>query len=1270
MQLNTENIKKLIVKMGFSPREGKNNIYFKAYPIHKGYEIWIDFNTEKIEYDTQNAPKDCRIIFGDGTTGNFSHAENFVVLECVDRLLEKGYTPPCIELEKTYPSGRGHSGRLDILVKTPDGQAFLMIECKTWGREYEKEQKKMSADGGQLFTYYKNAVAAKYLCLYSSRLTEDTIEYVTSIVDVREGWASLSEVKDIYEHWNKILKHSGIFEKDSSPYHVIRRRLTYGDLENMNEEDGGKIYNQIMEILRHNGVSDKPNAFNKLLNLFVCKIIDEDRNENDELAFQCWDGLTDEKLQMTLNDLYKEGMWRFLNIDVIDHSMDEINEKLDGMSNAAHKAELMDIISDLRLKKSPNFAFIEVLDDKTFRRNATVVREIVELLQGYRFRYEQKHEFLGNFFELLLNTSMKQEAGQFFTPVPITKFIISSLPLREFVQNRIDTKAELPLPAVIDYACGSGHFLTEFMEQQQKVIEDVDIRNASPSVKKLISSWRDNVKFSWAKEYVYGIDFDNRLVKTTKISAFFNGDGEANIIWGNGLDNFERSSDYRGKLKHTIPGKPKDNGQFDILISNPPYSVQSFRRMLKDGSDTFELYKGLTDNSSEIECLFMERTKQLLKAGGWAGIILPSSVLSNGGIYARARDIIFKYFIVRAIVELGSGTFMKTGTNTVILFLERRPDSDHERVEQAIDTFFADKQDVTVSGIEHAFSKYTENVYGDLTFEDYVSFIGKNPTKTMKEHDLWKDAGREFGDDFFSRAFAAEREKMLYFLLTYDQTVVLVKSGQKQEEKAFLGYEFRERRGQEGIRRLPGGTMLFHEDGSVADSHKVNSYIYNAFLGKKAIDIDDSLLKHVSYGRMSSYFEFGTGKFYKRVNLSKTPEMETQWEKVLLSSVLAAVESGNRPVGGVSHIESGAVSIGGEHIGMEGKPVYDSLKYVSHDYYEKAGRGKIQANDILLCKDGALTGKICIMPDQLPYPEMMVNEHVFILRANDRILQEYLFEFLFSESGQKVIKANITGQAQGGLNTANLRNIRIPLPPLSVQQKIVKECRILREEIEQVKAGIVQLQEELRDRFIDMFGDPVTNPMNWKTELLGNLGTFKNGVNYRQNAAGYMIKCLGVGDFGNYYTIQGVESLSEISLSSEVSAEYLLKDGDIVFVRSNGNAALVGRSVEVFPGNDRLTYSGFCIRYRNTSDKVLTAYLNHALHLPSVKAVLLKDGKGANIKNLNQRALASLKVPLPPVSLQESFSEFVKATEQKKAQLQQVLCANDKKYREVLKKYL
>jgi len=1057
-----ESLKKIIAVLGFAPQDGTSGVYLKSYSSHGAYQIYVDFNEEKIDYAHASISLDQRILLGDLSTSNFSHPENIVVLECVDRLLEKGYAPHCLELEKVYPSGRGHSGRLDILVKSPDGTPFMMIECKTWGIEYKKERDKMLRNGGQLFTYYKNATATKHLCLYTSRLVSAQVDYSNSIVDVRAEWAGLSETKDIYDYWNKTFTDNGIFESYAAPYNVVHKRLTYGMLQNMREEDSGKIYNHIMEILRHNGISDKPNAFNKLLNLFVCKIIDEDKNPDDELEFQCWEGLSDEDLQLTLNDLYKDGMWRFLNIDVIDHSMDEVTEKLEGFSNTENKSAVLSIIRDLRLKKSPNFAFVEVLDDRTFLLNAKVVREIVELLQGYRFRYEQKHEFLGNFFELLLNTSMKQEAGQFFTPVPITRFIISSIPSKEFVQGKIDAKAADPLPTVIDYACGSGHFLTEFMSQMQTIIETAELKNAAPRIRNKLNAWRGDVKFSWASEYIYGIDFDNRLVKTTKVSAFFNGDGEATVIWGNGLDNFEHSGEYRDKLKRTLPGSKKDNGQFDILISNPPYSVQAFKSMLRNGKDTFDLYEGLTDNSSEIECLFIERMKQLLKVGGWAGVILPSSILSNGGIYSRAREIIFKYFKVISIVELGSGTFMKTGTNTVILFLERRPDSDHAKISQAIDRFFRDGQDVTVLGIENAFSKFVSGVYESISFEDYASFVRGAVSDGMKKYELWLDYVKEFGEELYKSAFEIEREKLLYFLLTCEQNIVLVKSGQKKDEKAFLGYEFSERRGYEGIKRLPCGTLMFDEDGA-QNPQKVNSYIYNAFLGKSAAEVDEALVKYVSYGHMSGLFEYGTRKFDRRVNLRKKTKVISKWPIARLGDLLAS---------GILKSDSGFVF---------SKDLQGNQNRTDIPFYKVSDLNSAPANGVMgisanyidantlkdVVKGRVFPEKSIIFPKvgQAIYTNKkrlisipaVCDNNIMAIWAEDS--REWAPKYLFEYFNAFVRLADFASTANPpSISIERLSMVKIPHPPMSVQQKIIAEYEAVEAEIERVSGSIDKLR--------------------------------------------------------------------------------------------------------------------------------------------------------------------------------------------------------------------
>jgi type I restriction enzyme M protein len=68
--------------------------------------------------------------------------------------------------------------------------------------------------------------------------------------------------------------------------------------------------------------------------------------------------------------------------------------------------------------------------------------------------------------------------------------------------------------------------------------DSIDIQTAKPSVRKKLNAWRNYEKYDWAKEHVYGIDADYRLVKSSKVSSFLNGDGEANIIRANGLDNF------------------------------------------------------------------------------------------------------------------------------------------------------------------------------------------------------------------------------------------------------------------------------------------------------------------------------------------------------------------------------------------------------------------------------------------------------------------------------------------------------------------------------------------------------------------------------------------------------------------------------------------------------------------------------------------------------------------------------------------------------------
>src|SRR5690348_13153633 len=174
--------KKFIEALGFQPKDNAEDIFHKKYSQAGGYSIEVDFDKKAINYGKK--------IKGDvKTTQNFSQAENWVILECVNRLLEKGYQPGNIVLEKVWRTGHGTSGRLDILVTRDDGSAYLMIECKNHGADFIKEFKNIEKNGGQLFTYFQQDRSAEILMLYASHLdNKNQIQYQNEIIKIEDDY--------------------------------------------------------------------------------------------------------------------------------------------------------------------------------------------------------------------------------------------------------------------------------------------------------------------------------------------------------------------------------------------------------------------------------------------------------------------------------------------------------------------------------------------------------------------------------------------------------------------------------------------------------------------------------------------------------------------------------------------------------------------------------------------------------------------------------------------------------------------------------------------------------------------------------------------------------------------------------------------------------------------------------------------------------------------------------------------------------------------------
>ena len=276
------------------------------------------------------------------------------------------------------------------------------------------------------------------------------------------------------------------------------------------------------------------------------------------------------------------------------------------------------------------------------------------------------------------------------------------------------------------------------------------------------------------------------------------------------------------------------------------------------------------------------------------------------------------------------------------------------------------------------------------------------------------------------------------------------------------------------------------------------------------------------------------------------------------------------------------------------------------------------------------------------------------LRPDASVLnKDYLAAFLRSDSFVTWAVSKTAGAKMPRLGTKDLMNAEIPVPSIEQQKKIAEKFKKLEQLISLRKQQLAKLDELVKARFVEMFGEPVQNPNCWKTENLLDLGYCKNGMNFHRDDCGTEIHCLGVGDFKNHSTIRDVGSLPFISLNELPTSEYLLQDGDIVFVRSNGNKELVGRCLAIYPAKIPVTYSGFCIRYRLTSNKITVSYLLRVLKADSVRKKM--TGRGANIQNLNQQILAQLVVPIPPLSLQNQFAAFVERVDQQKQTVQQGL---------------
>jgi type I restriction enzyme M protein len=1283
-----------IEAFGFTSNPKDAKVYSKTYDKIK-YQMSVDFTKKRIDFGLE-------IKKGDETTSHLENPENVVVLECVDRLLEKGYKPADLTLEKKWKLGRtAKSGKADITVKGKDGKTLLIIECKTWGKEYEKELDNMKSNGGQLFSYYQQDKNTRYLCLYASREHNGKIEKANALIKVEDSteekvnqqeteklitYDQAKTIKEMLEVWKHKTKgkqtflNSGLFEPEIEPYNPGYIPIKISDLKDFGKDDKGKVFNQFEEILRHNNISDRSNAFNRIISLILAKIVDENKGEEAITDFQIKEGIDDaETLLERLQSLYSKAMRDYLDEEVIDYKLEDIEAQIANFPRQTAKETLYRIYKELKFYQNNEFAFKEVYNKKLFEENAKVLEEVVRLFQKYRFKYDQKAQFLGDFFELMLESGYKQSEGQFFTPTPIARFIISSIPLKSIVKEKLKKGDKLFLPKVIDFACGSGHFLTEAIEEIADLIKAMD-ESEIEDEKSITELKRYKEDMRWAGEYIFGLEKDYRLARTSQVACFMHGDGDANIIFGDGLE------------KH--PRLAKD-GTFDVLIANPPYTIKDFKKHLNVNPHDFELWEHVTPDSDDIEVFFIERMKQLLRPGGMAGIILPSSILSNAGAYTKAREIILKHFEIKAIVEFGGNTFGATSTNTVTLFLKKRNEDFVTNCQYIAEDFISENKEREGDFLnsEELFENYVAQL--ELEMDDYKTFIGRNPNEDFKETEFYKsykswfdgltevvnlkkrksftdlpkaDQDAKLKSMFYDLVLEIETEKFFYFLLTHrieedpenfgwydDQTedgtplkvaypqqkavpqkMLIVKTGStNKEQEKFLGYKFSNRRGYKGI-DFTGDTLMFDRADQL-NPKKVNSYIYKNFVDEK-IKVDEELADNLSLVRLTDCINFEKIDFDKRLNLSAesfADPKDYKWPTKAFKYVLQPITGSQTKIEKTEWKETGDI------------PVISQEK----DF---------------------ISGYVSDVEPVTDLPVIVFGDHTTIFKYID-------FQFVRGADGVKLFKPivdyipkafyyicqtlDIPASQKYTRHYKYLSNVKIPIPDKDIQQKIITEIEAIEAKEAKAKKVIEERHFSIKSVVNELFEN---NSVSFKIKQYFDINrdSIDPKTEYGETEFTYVdIDSVGKGD-GNISFVQKV-----IGNNAASRAKRVAKDDTVIV--STVRPYLKGFAYLEKEVENTVYSTGFALI--NTKDekkyitKLLYYYFMYSDNL--MKQIVAKMPK-ASYPSINKGDIEAFVIPSITITEQKKALSELDKLEKEIQKQEQTIAKTEEEKKAILTKYL
>ena len=289
-----------------------------------------------------------------------------------------------------------------------------------------------------------------------------------------------------------------------------------------------------------------------------------------------------------------------------------------------------------------------------------------------------------------------------------------------------------------------------------------------------------------------------------------------------------------------------------------------------------------------------------------------------------------------------------------------------------------------------------------------------------------------------------------------------------------------------------------------------------------------------------------------------------------------------------------------------------------------------------------------------------------VFSVANELNQQYLYYYLKSDITLHRIKSIATGSVRDNLKFDMLSEFKINLPNVNKQISIINILDKIGMLIRKQQTEIEKLDDLIKSRFVELFGDPIMNPKGWEVVTIGDITTEVRYGTSKPAVEGGKYPYLRM----NNLTIDGHLDLTElkyIDIPDDEIEKCVVRKGDILFNRTN-SIELVGKTA-VFDFPDDMVIAGYIIRVR-LNTKMLPEVLSQYMNLEAIKDILRSMAKGAvNQANINAQELQSIRVYVPDIELQKQFVEMKEQIDKSKVAVQKSLDEAQLLFDSLMQKY-